>query len=102
MDFEQRAGNVGHAQLVLFQDLAGAIHLIGVQVRYILVPHAAKLDPFEAKVVGRNRAGVIEVRGNLIINDGETEGTAGGGAHRARQGRQRTRARQAGKKVPAR
>ena len=103
MDLKKRAGDVSDAQLVFFQDLAGAIDLIGVQFGYILVPHAANLDPLQAEVIGGHRAGMIEVSGNLIVNDGEAKWTGGGRSpHRARQCCQRTCARQSGKKLPAR
>ena len=102
MDFEKRAGDVGDAQLVLFQDLAGAIDLIGVQVSYILAPHAANFDPLQAEIVGGHRAGVVEVGGDFVVNDGKAEWAAQQSAHRARQRRQRTRACETGKKFPAR
>ena len=62
MDFEERAGNVGDAQLVLVENLARAVDLVGVQIGDVLVPHAADLDPVQAEVVGGHRTGVIEVR----------------------------------------
>jgi hypothetical protein len=39
-----------------------------------LPPHGAKFYPFEAEVVRDDRAGVIEIRRNFIVDDGDAEG----------------------------
>ena len=48
---EERAGNVGNAELVFVEDLACIVDLFCVELGEVLAPHAAELDPLEAEVL---------------------------------------------------
>ena len=62
MHFEERAGDIGDAQLVFAQDLRAHDRLHSAsRSRDVLSPHAANLDPVQAEIVCGHRAGVIEI-----------------------------------------
>ena len=74
IDFEERAGDVGDAELVFVENgiCVGDVGI--VELEDVLAPHTAQLDPLQAEVVGDDRAGVIEVVGYLVVDDGDAEG----------------------------
>ena len=74
VDLEERAGNVGDAEVVFGEDLLCVGDLRVGEGLEALVPHGAKLDPLEAEFMGGNRTGVIKVLGYLVGDDGDLEG----------------------------
>ena len=75
---EERAGDVGDAQIVFGEDGFGAFDVGVGHVGDVLAPHAAQLDPLEAEVVGNYGADVIEVLRDFVVDGGDAEGAGVG------------------------
>ena len=77
--FEERAGDVGDAQIVFGEDGLRALDVGVGHVGDVLVPHAAQFDPLQAEVVRGDRADVIEVLRDFVVDDGDAKGAGGSG-----------------------
>ena len=73
VDLEERAGYVGHPELVFFQIRLDFGDLFGVEVGDVLVPHGAEFNPVETEVLGGNLAGPAKVRCQLVVDYGEAK-----------------------------
>ena len=76
---EKRAGDVGHLQLVFFQNPARLGDFLLVEVDDVLLPHAAQFHPLQAEFVGGNLAGMAEILADFVIDHRNTEGRTGAG-----------------------
>jgi len=77
VDLEQRLATSVTRRLYFFQDAIGFGELVGVEIGDVFVPHAAQLDPVQAKIVGGDRAYVVEILRYFVVDDGKAERTAG-------------------------
>src|SRR5208282_5490361 len=71
--FEERAGDVRHAQFVFFEDAARLVDFFGVKTKQVFVPHAAQLDPLKAKLARNHFARTAEVLAHFIVDDSNME-----------------------------
>src|SRR5271165_148449 len=66
VDLEERAGDVGDAELILLQDPLGLADLRGGQTHEIFVPQDAHFHPLHSEFAGCDEAGVIKILRNLV------------------------------------
>jgi len=74
VDLEERAGNVGDAQVVSGKGFAGGGYLVFAEGLEVFATYPAELCPPETKVVGDDGAGVVEVFRDFIGDNGDVEG----------------------------
>src|SRR5207302_4076886 len=67
------AGDIRHAQLVLFQDAACLFDLFCVKLQHVLVPHAPQFDPIHAEFFAGDFASPAKVLRDFIVDDGDSE-----------------------------
>src|ERR1700730_4033576 len=70
---EQRTGDVGDAQIVLFQNTPCFLDFFCVQIQQVFVPHAPQFDPIHAKFSGGHLASVAEVLRHLVADNSNSE-----------------------------
>src|SRR6266478_724179 len=71
--FEKRAGDIGYAQLVFFQDAASLVDFPGIKFQEVLIPHSPELHPFHAKFFRRYFARAAKVLSDLVVDDRNAE-----------------------------
>src|SRR5712671_2692719 len=68
INFEEWAGDIGHAQLVFFENAPRLRDFLGVEIQDVLVPHAAQLDPLHAEFECGHFASTAKVLANLVAD----------------------------------
>ena len=71
--FEQRAGNIGHAQTVFLQNALRFCDFLRIKVNDVLVPHRTQFNPSHPEFARRNLAGMAKILADLIIDNGNAE-----------------------------
>jgi hypothetical protein len=74
IDLEEGLAMSVTRSLYLARDLYRFGGLLIVEAGDGLAPHAAELDPLEAEVIGSDKAGVIEVGRDFVVDDRKAEG----------------------------
>src|SRR5260370_37579309 len=69
--FEERAGDGNHTQIIALQNAVDFGNLLGIEIDDVFVPQGAQLDESHAEFARGDLAGVSEILGELISNDGE-------------------------------
>src|SRR5208337_5137764 len=78
---EEWTGDVGDLQIVFGKDFLRVGNLRCAEVDDVLAPHGTKLDPAQAKIVRDNVTIVVEILGDLIVDDGNSERRLGCRSH---------------------
>src|SRR5260370_10338536 len=69
MHLKERAGDVGHVDLVFLQNAARFGGLRSIKAEDVFVPHAPQLDPLHAKFAGSDFASAAEILAEFIVDN---------------------------------